>query len=204
MSKLIHNYHPLTGVFLAATIADESPLEPGVLIIPAFATEVAPPSVDEGQVAVFQDGGWMVKPDTRGQWFNADRQPIMIDTIAENVDGLTREAPPSNAHDLVQGAWVLNKARASDLAVAEFTTAIQERLDGFARTRNYDSILSACTYATSAVAKFKTEGQACVNLRDATWAAAYDILAKVQAGKRTMPATLADIEADLPALEWPQ
>ncbi|MDP1938074.1 MAG: hypothetical protein Q8K91_12785 [Hylemonella sp.] len=87
---------------------------------------------------------------------------------------------------------------------AAFTAAIQQRLDDFARTRNYDSILSACTYATSTVAKFKTEGQACVNLRDATWAAAYQILADVQAGDRPMPASIADIEADLPALEWPQ
>ena len=86
---------------------------------------------------------------------------------------------------------------------AAFTAAIQCRLDDFARTRNYDGILSACTYATSTVPKFKTEGQACVNLRDATWAAAYDVLAKVQAGQRAMPTSIADIEADLPALVWP-
>jgi hypothetical protein len=82
--------------------------------------------------------------------------------------------------------------------------ALQLRLDDFARSRNYDSILSACTYATSTVAKFKSEGQACVNLRDATWAAAYNILAQVNAGQRPMPRTLADIEAELPALVWPQ
>lgn len=86
---------------------------------------------------------------------------------------------------------------------AQFTASIQQRLDDFARQRNYDNILSACTYATSTVANFKAEGQACVNLRDATWAAAYDILAKVQAGKRPMPTSIADIEADLPAAVWP-
>lgn len=86
---------------------------------------------------------------------------------------------------------------------AQFIAAIQQRLDDFARTRNYDNILSACTYATSTVPKFKTEGQACVNLRDATWAAAYAILAQVQAGTRPMPTSIADIETDLPALVWP-
>jgi hypothetical protein len=91
---------------------------------------------------------------------------------------------------------------AAQIEVA-FTAAIQQRLDEFARTRNYDSILSACTYATSTLPKFQTEGQACVNLRDDTWAAAYDILAAVQAGDRPMPTSLADIEDDLPALEWP-
>lgn len=86
---------------------------------------------------------------------------------------------------------------------SQFTAAIQQRLDDFARTRNYDGILSACTYATSAVTKFKAEGQACVNLRDATWAAAYRLLADVQASARPMPTCLSDIAADLPALEWP-
>lgn len=87
---------------------------------------------------------------------------------------------------------------------AQFTTAIQQRLDDFARARGYDGILSACTYATSAVPKFKTEGQRAVELRDSTWAAAYDLMAQVKAGTRPMPANLADIEDDLPALEWPQ
>lgn len=83
-----------------------------------------------------------------------------------------------------------------------FAALIQQRLDDFARTCNYDNILSACTYATSLVTKFKNEGKTCVNLRDSTWAAAYDILAQVEAGTRPMPTSLADIEADLPALVW--
>lgn len=95
-------------------------------------------------------------------------------------------------------------APTADEVRAQFTAAIQHRLDAFARTRNYDGILSACTYATSAVPKFAAEGQACVDLRDATWTAAYSIMADVLAGERPMPAGLEDIEADLPALEWPQ
>lgn len=86
---------------------------------------------------------------------------------------------------------------------ATFVAAIQQRLDDFARTRNYDNILSACTYATSSVPKFAAEGQRAVDLRDQTWAAAYTILDDVLANRRSMPASIADIEDDLPALEWP-
>lgn len=86
---------------------------------------------------------------------------------------------------------------------AQFAAAIQHRLDTFAQTRNYDNMLSACTYATSMVPKFKAEGQACINLRDDTWAAAYDILGNVKAGVRAMPKSLADLEAELPVLVWP-
>ena len=81
-------------------------------------------------------------------------------------------------------------------------TATQARLDSFARTRNYDGILSACTYATSGVPKFAGEGQAAVDARDATWATLYTILGEVQAGTRPVPTDFADIEADLPALVW--
>lgn len=83
------------------------------------------------------------------------------------------------------------------------TQSTQKRLDDFAKTRNYDGILSACTYATSTVVKFKTEGQYCVEARDATWAKLYEILAEVQSGDRPLPTGYTDIKAELPVLEWP-
>lgn len=85
----------------------------------------------------------------------------------------------------------------------EVVSATQERLDTFAQTRNYDGILSACTYAGSTVAKFAQEGQYCVELRDATWTKLYEILAEVEAGTREFPTGFADIESELPPLAWP-
>lgn len=85
---------------------------------------------------------------------------------------------------------------------AQFIKAIQGQLDDFAKTRNYDGILSACTYATSTVAAFAVEGQYCVQARDLTWMAAYVILADVNAGTRPMP-TIEAVLTELPALAWP-
>lgn len=79
----------------------------------------------------------------------------------------------------------------------------QRRLDTFARTRGYDGILSACTYATSPTPKFAAEGQYCVTSRDATWAKLYEMLAEVEAGTRPVPTGFADIEPELPVLAWP-
>lgn len=87
--------------------------------------------------------------------------------------------------------------------IKAFTDAIQARLDSFARTRNYDGILSAATYATSTVPKFAAEGQYAVQVRDATWAAGYQILADVQAGNRPMPESPEAIFDELPVLQWP-
>jgi hypothetical protein len=86
---------------------------------------------------------------------------------------------------------------------AEIVTATQQRLDDFAATRNYSSILSACTYATSTVPRFQSDGQYCVNARDATWAKLYTILDEVQAGARPVPTGFHDVASDLPVLEWP-
>ena len=79
----------------------------------------------------------------------------------------------------------------------------QSRLDAFAKTRNYDGILSLCTYATSTNIKFQAEGQYGVTARDATWAKLYEILAEVEAGTRPMPVGFKDIEPELPILQWP-
>ena len=86
--------------------------------------------------------------------------------------------------------------------VAQYTAAVQKRLDDFARTRGYDGILSAATYATSTVPKFKAEGQYAVEARDATWAKCYEVLAAVEAGSHPMP-TLDELLAELPVLTWP-
>lgn len=85
----------------------------------------------------------------------------------------------------------------------ECITGAQKRLDFFAQSREYDGILSACTYATSTVPKFQVEGQYCVEARDQTWAMLYQIMAEVQAGTRPMPSGFADIEPELPTLTWP-
>lgn len=56
---------------------------------------------------------------------------------------------------------------------------VQQSMDRAARVYGYDSILAACSYATSTVTKFKTEGQAFVDYRDAVYVAVFDALDKL-------------------------
>lgn len=79
----------------------------------------------------------------------------------------------------------------------------QQRLDTFAKTRGYDSILSACTYASSSVNKFAVEGAYAVTARETTWATLYNLLDEVKAGLRTVPESYNDVEPFLPQLSWP-
>jgi hypothetical protein len=132
-------------------------------------------NIAEADEAFAQEKGWI---------------PAQGGAIGDLWDGesFTKPTPPAKSAEQLQ---------------SEVTTATQARLDAFAQTRNYDGILSACTYATSAVPQFQTEGAYCLAARDATWATLYQILAEVQGGTRAMPSGFADIEAELPALEWP-
>ena len=93
------------------------------------------------------------------------------------------------------------QAEAQTALQAEFTSAIQERLDSFAQTRGYDNIMSACSYFGSANPRFKAEADAAILLRDETWAKCYKILDDVLAGARETP-TLEALFAELPALTW--
>lgn len=96
-----------------------------------------------------------------------------------------------------------NLAAAAKALQDNIVAATQQRLDDFARTRNYDSILSAATYATSTVPRFAVEGQYAVQARDATWAALYQFMADVQTGAQPVPSGFDDVEPLLPALAWP-
>lgn len=83
-----------------------------------------------------------------------------------------------------------------------FAAAVQRRLDEFSKTRNYDGILSASTYAYSTVPKFACEGRYAVEARDATWAKCCEILAAVEDGSRPIP-ELDELFSELPELAWP-
>lgn len=111
------------------------------------------------------------------------------------------ELPPNHPKRLREEAML---ARQSDpqYIMEQIVLTTQERLDDFAKTRNYSGILSACTYSTSSIPKFSAEGQRCINLRDQTWAALYTVLAEVQAGTRPMPESFSSVKSSLPLLTW--
>lgn len=86
--------------------------------------------------------------------------------------------------------------------LADITAAVQARLDNWSKEHFYDGIMSLCTYATSSVPKFATEGQRGVDNRDATWAKCYAIMADYTNGQRPLP-TVSEVLSELPLLEWP-
>ena len=139
--------------------------------------------------------------------------PVPQPTHDATTHRVVEDAPAQQVGGHWAQQWVLEslapevaaqaQQRAAEKLQKDITDAIQERLDAFARTRGYDHILSAATYATSAVPKFQAEGQYCINARDATWAKAGQMLAEIQGGTRPIPGSYADLEPELPVLAWP-
>lgn len=91
----------------------------------------------------------------------------------------------------------------SPTSIDAYVNTAQAIMDSKMQERGYDGILSACTYATSSVSQFATEGQAAVTWRDSVWAKCYEILNAVTAGQRQQP-TLQEFIDELPAFTWPE
>jgi hypothetical protein len=104
-------------------------------------------------------------------------------------------------------ALVFDQARMDEHTVAsaptvqQYTDAVQSHLDAKAQERNYDNIVSACSYA-GAPNPFQADGSAFVAWRGDVWAACYQIMGEVQGGQHGAP-TIADLIAELPVLVLP-
>lgn len=141
MSQTVYNYDPHTRICTGASQADESPLEPGVYLIPAHATTIEPPAVADGKVTRWRaDEMWEVIPDVRGTWYDADGQAVQIDDLGADVSALTRTPPPDAACVLVGGQWKRcpDKAKAADAAkraelCARIDAAVAAIYAGFGR-----------------------------------------------------------------------
>lgn len=76
----IYNYDPFTKEFLGVSEADESPLEPGIYLIPANAT-AEEPTVEEGKKAVFTDNGWVyedISSPVTPPWPEKEKETIAV------------------------------------------------------------------------------------------------------------------------------
>ena len=69
----IYNYHPQTFEYINESLADESPLEPGVFLIPACATTQPPLAAQDGKLVCFHNDQWVY-------------QDIIVEPTVEELD----------------------------------------------------------------------------------------------------------------------
>ena len=114
------------------------------------------------------------------------------------------EIEPEEGHRRFQIKEVVIPEPTPEELEARYSGLAQAALDDFARTRKYDGIMSACSYANSTDPTFAEEAQYCIALRDETWRKGYEILDKVRSGEMPLP-TEEEFLAMLPTAdaEWP-
>ena len=76
---LVYNYDSVLKFYVSTSEADESPLEPGVWLIPAHSTTIEPPFCTEDQIVVFQED--------RQEW-------DIVDKVVEEYKEETEAAKP--------------------------------------------------------------------------------------------------------------
>lgn len=146
-----------------------------------------------------------------GYWSIQETQAPNFDPVTSAVRYTIKEVSDLNGRYFLK-EWeifplpdevvYLNRAEHTRKIKEGIVKTAQENLDNFAQSGGYDSIISACTYVNSLVPKFADEANKCVQLRDAYWSKAYEILEDVLAGNRPVPESFDDIKDELPVLTW--
>ena len=103
----IYHYHPLSGEYLGSSVADESPLEPDIFLIPAHSTSLPPPAVLENQAAVFDDGSWSIVGDWRGNvWHKSTGLSVAHVDLGDLPPDLTAIAKPNDYSIWGLDGWI--------------------------------------------------------------------------------------------------
>lgn len=189
------------GLFVGIDETELDPLESKlqgkeIYLLPPSATFDAPEE-KAGFASVWNGKKWEHVEDNRGDeyWLPEDKygsQPRVMDELGAFPEGAIFTAPE------------MTKEQKEAHIQKQMTDSVQQALDGFAKTRGYDGIMSACSYSNSTDAQFKLEADYCIQLRDTTWRMGYAILAEVKAGNRPVP-TVEELIAELPvgSAKWP-
>ena len=126
-------------------------------------------------------------------YFPVDQTPVWDDTTGVFVQEQILELKSDE-----------QKQKYIDYLINHFTATVQQHLDLFARTRNYDNIQSAVSYKGCGVQKFEVEADYCNRMRAQVWATLYTMLDEVLSGNREIPSSSTEVIDLLPVLEWPE
>ncbi len=126
--KRIFNYRAETGEF---TSSNDEYLPVGVGI-PACSTLLPAPSCNEGKVAIFdvEKERWTIQEDHRGEivFCIETGEPKEINEVGPIPNGYTVSKPNSAADEWDGGKWVVNEAKAKELAVQKAENKKKELL----------------------------------------------------------------------------
>jgi hypothetical protein len=126
----IYNYHPITKYYLNTSIANESPLEPGVFLIPSNATTIKPPKPIDNKIPIWVNDHWELQ-DFESKytvWDLNGNQTEYIGNINLLPDNLTQIKPPddNNFYKFNGFEWIKDIERIKNIVRKERNRRINE------------------------------------------------------------------------------
>jgi len=153
----LYHYHPATLEFVGVSIADESPLEPGVHVVPAHSTLIAPPDAPSGHVAIWDvvEESWSVIEDHRGEvwWVIETGGRVTISFLGDPSEhGYTHIEPPPQ----IPTEYTLPADLPWNRMTEEEAELVQDEIDTApVKTRNMINKATSFTTGGDAFIKFK-------------------------------------------------
>lgn len=135
-TKIVYQTDHL-GIYTGKTVADRSPLEGDVWLIPGGCVEVAPPAVPEKKAALWDGQKWQLVDSYQGLtvYSTATRAPMVIERAGAIPVGCTQEVPgPGQIWS--NGQWIddipsLIELRYVEQVEAVNSACLQAITDGF-------------------------------------------------------------------------
>lgn len=163
----IYNYDSTTFEYNGTSVADESPLEPRVFLIPALATEIQPPISAENEAVIFDanKNQWSIVSDYRNVdlWSKNTGEQVAA-TLGERPEDInaTQIEPTVDypSWDVKSGKWVTDETAKLSAQTAEATSKVQQLLsianDKISPLQDAAELGIATDAETTSLTKWKT------------------------------------------------
>ena len=128
---IVYSYDPETGEYLGIEEAQESPLEPGVYLLPAHSTLLPPPLTEGKELPIFINNEWVIMSDHRGEtWYDTiTKEACEVKTI-EVPSKWTPQEPLSAKAEWNGTAWILPLSVRKKERMSELENSFNTRVSG--------------------------------------------------------------------------
>lgn len=158
---IIYNYSSLTGEYIGTNEAKESPREPGIFLMPANAVGVAPMTVAENEVAVWDSTKWIKQADYRDKVYydktTKEKHEIKEIGIAPDADW-TDVAPTDPDAEWDGSGWVV-----------PFSVLVERKKASIAQARYEAEIAGVNNIRTDRESQSLITGAALKAMQDSTY-----------------------------------
>ena len=122
----IYNYSYEDNTYTGESVADESPLQNGVYLIPAMATTTQPQEYGDYEIPMFEGGVWIIKKDYRGvALYSKDTGEVIYAELGQTLEdlGATLVERPDDTYVWEESVenWVKDETKVLDKLKNEIT-----------------------------------------------------------------------------------